>query len=314
MTYRKWSFPSVAFAMLGALVWAGCGGGANGGGSYYCDNTGCYQCDGYSCRSVAPPQSSSTSCSGELGCTATDAGTSVLAADSGSSIPATDGGTTLPDAGPACGDGNGPCACTSDTQCAASQVCVAGACTASTNACQFSSQCAPGDVCDDGQCVADCSGSATASSCASGSSCQNGACKPSPVGSTCTSSAQCSGGTPVCLAGHCAPACTTDAQCPTGDYCNQGACEVNTRPTPDCTQQSDCTGGATQQCLGGYCVYTCSTNTQCADIDVRIDVCSATVPDAGPSGYCESPTEATPQCTSQSQCPTGDDCISNVCK
>jgi len=68
-----------------------------------------------------------------------------------------------------------------------------------------------------------------------------------------------------------------------------------------------------QACLGGYCRYVCSTNAQCADVDVRIDICSATVTDAG-SGYCESSVEATPQCTSKSQCPATEDCISNLCE
>jgi len=45
-------------------------------------------------------------------------------------------------------------------------------------------------------------------------------------------------------------------------------------------------------------------------------VCSTSVTDAGAgtNGYCESPAEATPQCTSQSQCPSGEDCIGNVCE
>jgi hypothetical protein len=104
--------------------------------------------------------------------------------------------------------------------------------------------------------------------------------------------------------------------CPTGDYCNQGACQIDTRPTPNCTQQSDCTGGSAQECLGGYCRYLCTSSTQCVDIDVRIDVCSTSVNDAGAGtiGYCESPAEATPQCTSQSQCAAGKDCIGNVCE
>jgi hypothetical protein len=33
-----------------------------------------------------------------------------------------------------------------------------------------------------------------------------------------------------------------------------------------------------------------------------------------PAGYCASAAEANPQCTQQSQCTAGQDCISNVCE
>jgi len=340
MLNRKWTSHARAMAMvltaLGAFAWAGCGPAANGG-DYYCDGTGCYQCDAYSCRSVSgPPGTPSAplgcnrsadcgegySCIGQT-CVPCDGGTSVATTDGGasstdaasstgdSSAPPGDSGSARADSGPTCGNGNGPCACTSSAECAASQVCVAGSCTASSNACQFTSQCAPGDVCADNQCVPACGSSGA---CASGSTCQKGVCEPTPVGAPCTTSAQCSGSTPVCAEGECTASCSSDATCPTGDYCNQGACEVDTRPKPDCTQPSDCKAGPPQACLDGYCVYTCATNTQCADIDVRIDVCSTTHADAGTVGYCESPTQAAPQCTSKSECPSSEDCINNVCE
>jgi hypothetical protein len=45
---------------------------------------------------------------------------------------------------------------------------------------------------------------------------------------------------------------------------------------------------------------------QCALIDARIAYCSA-------DGYCRDQTEANPQCTQQSQCAAGQNCISNTC-
>ena len=103
------------------------------------------------------------------------------------------------------------------------------------------------------------------------------------------------------MSGSCALACTADAQCPTGDYCDQGACVLNTQPSSNCTVTSDCDTG--QVCQSGFCVYTCTTSTQCAEIDARIPVCVDNVCRAG-----------TPQCTTQADCPEGEDCIDNTCR
>jgi hypothetical protein len=63
---------------------------------------------------------------------------------------------------------------------------------------------------------------------------------------------------------------------------------------------------STEQCIGGYCRYTCTTNDQCALIDARIAYCS--------SGICVTESEAMPMCTTQADCPSGQDCISNQCQ
>src|SRR5208282_2247957 len=52
-----------AFSTLSALVASGCG---SDGQKYYCDSTGCYQCDGYGCGSVSAPPSQS--CTGNASC------------------------------------------------------------------------------------------------------------------------------------------------------------------------------------------------------------------------------------------------------
>jgi hypothetical protein len=162
------------------------------------------------------------------------------------------------------------------------------------SACDYSSQCASGDVCADNQCLPSCA----ATACPGNYTCSKGACEPNAGALACVS---------ICAGGQCSAACTTNSQCATGDYCDQGACQLDTRPAPDCTQASDCKGTSPQACVNGFCEYTCNTSQQCAEIDVRIDVCS-------PQGYCASAVEANPQCTQKSDCAAGQDCIGNVCQ
>jgi hypothetical protein len=121
---------------------------------------------------------------------------------------------------------------------------------------------------------------------------------------SCTSSASCSAPTPYCVEGSCTAACTAGS-CAAGQYCNQGACVVDTRPQTECTTSATC--NANQVCLDGYCEYTCTTDMQCALIDARIAYC-------GTDGVCRDQAEANPQCTQQSQCAPGKNCISNVCQ
>jgi hypothetical protein len=82
---------------------------------------------------------------------------------------------------------------------------------------------------------------------------------------------------------------------------------VDTRPKPNCSSDSQCNTAEGQTCVDGYCVFTCTTNQECALHDARIAYCS-------PAGICVSQAEDMPQCTTQSQCPSGQDCISNTCQ
>jgi hypothetical protein len=122
----------------------------------------------------------------------------------------------------------------------------------------------------------------------------------------CTSDASCPASAPYCVGGTCAAACTMDSQCPTGDYCDQGACVIDTRPKPNCSNNSQCDTAEGQVCQGGYCVFTCTTDDQCLLHDARIGYCAM--------GVCVSQAQAMPMCTTQSQCPSGEDCISNMCE
>jgi len=108
------------------------------------------------------------------------------------------------------------------------------------------------------------------------------------------------------VSNQCVPSCNNDTQCGNGKYCDQGACVVDTRPKPNCTDNSQCSGN-NQQCVSGYCKYNCSTDKDCELIDSRIGYC-------GQDGVCRTQAEAHPQCKQKSDCSGAQDCIGNVCK
>lgn len=324
----------VAFGVLGALgalAWTGCGPGSET--RYYCDGSGCFTCDAYGCSTVTPP--AKQSCTGSSSCpegsVCTASGCTVTCKDNSAcpqgevcqsglcSAPQTTPGTavectTKKDCGDgkacvsgsceACGGTAGPCPCTAATDCSTGQQCVAGSCTDPQNVCKFSSECGDGKVCADGQCLASCE----AAPCADGFTCDNGACKPKPT-TGCTTNADCSGATPQCAAGSCVKACTADAECGAGNYCNQGACAVDTRPKPNCTEDAQCGGTAAtpKKCLGGFCKYTCTTDDYCRTIDSRIGYCAK-------DGVCRNFAEASAQCVASTDCDAGKSCVDNACK
>ncbi len=322
---------AVAAALLGISVLSSTEGCGPGDTRYYCDNAGCYNCDGYGCRPVTPPSpqacTGDTSCPQGQVCTVTGCET-VCQADADcpqgtvckqnlcvaptGNPPDKQQCTTKSDCGAseecvnntcqACGGTNGPCSCTQASDCGSNQVCSGGLCEDKTNVCQYSSECGQGRVCADGQCLTDCSQGQT---CPNGASCQKGVCEP-VSGNQCQSNADCSGGTPKCVDGSCVPACTADADCGgNGLYCDQGACVVDNRPKPNCTTQAECSSN--QQCLGGYCRYTCSGDQECKLIDARIGYCAK-------DGTCRDAQEANADCLQSSDCTQGQVCISNQCK
>jgi hypothetical protein len=293
-------------AAIGALASAeGCGPGDT---RYYCDATGCYNCDGYGCHQVTPP--APTQCTGQSSCAQNQICTSqgcVNVCQADTDCPQGDvcksGQCVAPTAPP----GN-LVTCTKDSDCPTGEQCVgSGAwaqCTAPSNVCKYSSECAQGEVCANGECLADCSQGQT---CATGTTCQKGVCVPD-AGSQCTSDAQCSGSTPKCENGSCVAACDPNATpdtCGAGFYCDNGACVVDTRPQPNCGSAAQCLSN--QVCLDGFCRYSCSTDTDCKLIDARIGYCAA-------DKTCRDAQEAQAQCTDASQCQSGQLCISNTCQ
>jgi len=113
----------------------------------------------------------------------------------------------------------------------------------------------------------------------------------------CTSNAQCPSGS-VCQGGRCIPAppqCTSNAQCPAGSSCQMGACVTN--PNPACTSNSQCSSPAV--CQNGQCVvpFQCTVDSDCA----MGERCAA--------GTCV----AAPMCTSNAQCPANHSCVGGSC-
>ena len=104
------------------------------------------------------------------------------------------------------------------------------------------------------------------------------------------------------------PACSKDADCPAGDYCDPtGACIPDTRPKPNCSATDMSACRANQQCVEGYCKYRCTNDDTCRLTDQRIPYC-------GVDKVCRTESEAHPQCTSSSQCTAPQFCIDNICK
>lgn len=330
-----------ALAAIGTVAWAGCGSGDDG--RYYCDSAGCYDCDAYGCSNVTPP--TKKACTGAASCdpgsVCTAAGCTATCSDA---IPCAKGEVckaglcAAPTVDPGakkdcttksdCGDGKacvagtceacggaagGPCPCaaaTAATDCASGQACVAGSCTAPANTCKFSSECDTGKICADGQCLASCE----TAPCATGFTCDKGACQPNPGGNgtTCATDAQCSGDTPQCVGGSCVKACAADTECGAGKFCDQGACVTDTRPKPNCTEDSQCGGTAAtpKRCLSGFCKYSCTAvqgDQYCRTIDNRIGFCASDL-------VCRSSAEANAQCVTSGACGAGKSCIDNQCK
>jgi len=302
-----------AIAGMGVAVLAeGCGPGDT---RYYCDDTGCYSCDGYGCHNVPAP--TPIACTGDSQCSTnqicTSQGcTSKCSADtdcaqgdvckSGLCVAPTTSTTPT------------PVACTKDSDCTNGQKCVgsgaAAMCEDPSDVCQYSSECGAGKVCADGECLVDCS--AQGSTCPSGTTCEKGVCEPNA--NQCTSDAQCSGSTPKCEQGQCVAACDSSnptSSCSSGYVCENGACVLDTQPAPNCgTNGAQC--AANQECLDGFCRYTCTTpngqlSQSCEEIDTRIGYCAK-------DGTCRDSAEAQAQCLEASDCPSGQSCISNTCQ
>ncbi len=340
VSLSKWSGVVAILLMVTSVLWTGC---SPANERYYCDDNGCYSCDGYGCSTVTPPASQpctgNSSCASGSMCTAagcekacqstTDCERGTVCKEGLCSAP---GGTSNGDAGTkecttktdctggaacvankcqACGGTNGPCPCAVSADCSNGDTCAGGVCTAPKNTCKFSSECADGKTCANGQCVTTCTASGQ---CGAGLICTQGVCEPDPSQATCKGDANCSGSTPKCVSGSCVPACTGDASCAAGQYCNEGACVSDTRPKPICSasDSSAChsnssDAGPSEMCVDGYCKYSCNVDHDCQIIDSRIGFC-------GTDKVCRNQTEAHPQCTVQADCPAGKACVGNLCK
>lgn len=320
---------------LGVVAWSGCGPGSES--RYYCDATGCFTCDAYGCTPVKAPArapcTGNSSCKAGEVCTATGC---TIPCETDATCPKGEtcqlGLCSPPDTPPgpvlecsttadcgdgrtcnagtceACGGSSGPCPCTTTQDCAGNLTCVAGSCTPPENTCSYSSECGEGKLCADGQCLVSCENT----TCADGFTCDRGVCRPTPGGgpTACTQNAQCtSPDAPHCVGGTCVAACTESSECSEGRYCNQGACVVDTRPTPNCTSDAQCgsTAATPKKCLGGFCKFTCSSDEYCRQIDNRIGYCAQ-------DGVCRTASEANASCRGPNECADGKACIDNQCR
>lgn len=319
----------VGFATA-ATTLAGCPEGPNE--SYSCDDSGCTVCDAYGCATVAAPPKTAcstdatcpagstctafgcaASCQGDLDCPRGERcaeGQCLAPGQAPGTTPVCetnaqcgDGASCVGNVCQACGGNAGPCACAGPEDCGAGQACVNGACAAKANTCQFTSECEAGKVCADGQCLAACE----PGPCAAGTACDDGVCKPVPTGQ-CTADETCPANAPKCVGGACVAACQADTECGAGRYCNQGACVPDTRPKPNCADDTQCGGGATARtCVEGFCKYRCASDQQCRTIDARIGYCAR-------DGVCRTAAEAQAECTGPGQCPDGKSCVDNRCR
>jgi hypothetical protein len=160
-------------------------------------------------------------------------------------------------------------------------------------------------VCANGECTLYCDDNVPCPE--AGTACVNGICIPDPQNPACDAQNPCPDAGDICINGVCATACDTNSDCPDGEVCNAstGACMIDPSPAPGCMPSGMC-GGVGQACeADGYCHYGCSNVQECQLIDSRFIACD--------QGICKTEEEVNPECTLESPCPAGQDCISNHC-
>lgn len=322
----------IPLVLLGALAFAsGC---ANE--DYYCDDTGCYSCDGIGCRAVEPPDR--PSCRGDFECAegsiCTDTGcveegcasdadcpTGTVCRDAGDGstlcvapteplpIPTPGTCTTNADCDGAdliCLDGvctsrEEPSECTDETECASGQECVEDECRDLADTCQFNTECGPGRLCVDQRCTTACGAD---NPCAEGLTCDEGFCvEPPPPTDECSANADCGAGQ-ICLSGACYDECSGDAACGDGEYCYYGRCRVDDRPNPFCVTDADCMSGSV--CRNGACRSPCEEAAECQAADVSLTFCLDML--------CATTNEATSDCSQASDCMSDQRCVDGVCR
>jgi hypothetical protein len=255
--------------------------------SRYCDDTGCYFCDGLGCRLVNPPTRAQCTCGFECGMT------------SGTSC------TTL-----GCTQ-----TCTTGTICADGTTCLSGLClgprepvpTAQTCDCTTTAMCAshgPNFICHvdnttgHGQCMPGCNADTP---CPSTQSCVDGVCIVNQTQPGCDATHPCAMGS-TCVGTGAAATCVIDIEvCQFSTSCGTGRSCVNQLCTTGCSAANPCVGTATCG-ADGYCHETIPPVTGCA-----------TAADCGAHQTCVDG-RCFAGCTIDSDCPSGDYCDGGVCR
>jgi hypothetical protein len=291
----------------------GCGSGSS---EYRCDETGCFECDGYGCDEVLPPTPTPCSKPGDPVCPPGES--------------CTDRGCLPP--------------CKGDADCRRGEVCRGEVCSTPkgtapvVRTCTVASECGDGFACIDGKCVTSppCTGASCtckySSDCGLGRICVDGACAkscdattPCPDGFSCDVRGTCVAGAPTCgptkdcaasekcFDGHCTASCGVDADCKGKDgardpslRCVGGACAPNTALVLACGAASEC--ATAQKCVDGFCRYQCATDDECRARDARIGACSLS------EGFCRPPGDLLATCTKKADCTGDKSCVDGSCR
>jgi Cys-rich repeat protein len=317
---------------LAAVALAGCNQESN-----YCDNTGCYSCDGLGCHQVNPPTRQSCTCPTDclhgsdctsLGCTV-DCDAASVTCPLGTQCEVVGAhhycmGPLEPTANITTAD----CGCTTSAQCqhlGPAYACIVGTCrmaSCPTMPCPSGQSCVNG-MCD-AQIVNPPVGCSATTPCPSGQFCLDGSCVQQI--NTCRFNTECNGGNAssgrTCVDQQCTTACSATSPCPAGSTCgSDGFCHESIPPQSGCVSNTDCAAG--QTCVNGRCFTGCMHDSDCGagnycDAGIcRLD----TRPQSGcgmcaagsvcSNGACRSP------CTMDSDCPRFDVqtnfCIHSVC-
>ena len=287
----------------------------------YCDSSGCYECDSYSCWRVSggdgtPWCTTNADCAAACFCEAasgTCIETSFCASDADcfDGLVCDDRSSCVPPetVGP-------PAGCTVDDQCAAACYCEeengtcveSGYCAADTDCAWLGMECDEtrttcippdgGPIDPPVACTLD-------ADCAAGQTCCDGECKdarvPGDVGN-CTYSGECGGG--ICADGSCFAACATSADCGTGQICAiDGYCQNDPLPTPVCVFNADCGDATAYTCINGYCHNNCVSDAECSN---AADFCEI--------GVCQPDWRTVSECAINADCASSEQCVDAQCR
>jgi hypothetical protein len=231
-----------------------------GGATAYCDDSGCYECDGdKKCWPVRNPK-----CARDTDCEPNSVCTNIGCSK----------------------------ACSSSTDCNESEACVTGYCapngfskvtpfTAPT-VCTDDAGCKSDEFCNNGSCALRCKSD---DDCGPNSVCTPcGKCQAKDVPATCgaqpifcSDSIPCGAGK-TCLKNRCHVQCKEATICPVGQICSSGLCLDDPSPaTPQCFLNLECPDGV---CINGYCHSKCTISEECSQYSLcTMGVCQ---PDYNP--------------------------------
>ncbi len=334
----------------------------------YCDTSGCYECDSYSCWRVSGGDgtgwcASNADCAAACYCeaasgTCIETGFCSSNADCFDGMVCDDRSSCVPPetigppagcsadaecaAGCFCDEASGACIespfCSTDADCGVGWTCDGrSTCIPVVSGCTADAECAAACYCEElngtciesGYCAADadcawlgmeCDESRSTcippevvtptactldADCAAGQTCCDGECKdariPGDVGN-CTYSGECGGG--LCVDGSCHPACTTNADCGTGDICAiDGYCTSDPAPTPVCVFNADCGDATAFTCINGYCHSNCLDDAQCLN---PADFCEI--------GVCQPDWRTVSECAITNDCASTEACVDGQCR